>query len=213
MYLVAKWNIVKPEWICYEIHIYGIQIFYSSLIVLVRYASSDLHLFWLAPFSSKSFPIIFFFQVLSNFLFLSRQPMSLDILLYMTNFYLPSVINNFYFPLFQGLWFNRDSHLWMLPHMTDDLLNLLLKNSISSVQQLLVLPKQHLQSVVGSSTASWLYQVGVNIFFWVSCMYLLLLTSDLLDVKCKISLSAVPFGLKHDLCNIFILIIIVYTCW
>lgn len=71
---------------------------------------------------------------------------------------------------YQGLWFNRDSHLWMLPHMTDDLLNLLLKNSISTVQQLLFLPKQNLQSVVGSSTASRLYQVGVNMFSWVSCM-------------------------------------------
>lgn len=58
----------------------------------------------------------------------------------------------------QGLWFNRDSHLWMLPHMTDDLLNLLLKNSISTVQQLLVLSKNNLQSLVGSSTASRLYQ-------------------------------------------------------
>ncbi|XP_074372527.1 DExH-box ATP-dependent RNA helicase DExH14 isoform X1 [Apium graveolens] len=58
----------------------------------------------------------------------------------------------------QGLWFNRDSHLWMLPHMTDDLLNLLLKNSISTVQQLLVLSKNNLQSLVGSLTASRLYQ-------------------------------------------------------
>lgn len=53
----------------------------------------------------------------------------------------------------------------MLPHMTDDLLNLLLKNSISTVQQLLVLSKNNLQSLVGSSTASWLYQVGMNFYF------------------------------------------------
>ncbi|KAK1375927.1 DExH-box ATP-dependent RNA helicase DExH14 [Heracleum sosnowskyi] len=57
----------------------------------------------------------------------------------------------------QGLWFNRDSQLWMLPHMTDDLLHLLLKNSISTVQQLLVLSKNNMQSLVGSSNASRLY--------------------------------------------------------
>ncbi|KAK1273205.1 hypothetical protein QJS04_geneDACA008017 [Acorus gramineus] len=41
----------------------------------------------------------------------------------------------------QGLWFERDSPLWMLPCMTDDLLSFLNKEGISNVQQLLVLHK------------------------------------------------------------------------
>uniref|UniRef100_A0A5B7ARQ6 RNA helicase n=1 Tax=Davidia involucrata TaxID=16924 RepID=A0A5B7ARQ6_DAVIN len=60
--------------------------------------------------------------------------------------------------LMQGLWFDKDSALWMLPCMTDDLVGLLSKRGISNVQQLLNLPKATLQAVVGSSTAPRLYQ-------------------------------------------------------
>ncbi|CAK9163517.1 unnamed protein product [Ilex paraguariensis] len=59
---------------------------------------------------------------------------------------------------FQGLWFNRDSPMWMLPCMTGDLMSSLQKRGISAIQQLLDLPEVNLQSVVGSSTASRLYQ-------------------------------------------------------
>lgn len=72
---------------------------------------------------------------------------------------------------YQGLWFDRDSHLWMLPHMTDDLISLLHKSGISNLQQLLVLSKQNLQSVVGNSNASRLYQVRVNLVFLVFFVY------------------------------------------
>lgn len=58
----------------------------------------------------------------------------------------------------QGLWFERDSPLWMLPCMTNDLNSLLLKKGISNVKQLLDIPKVTLQSLVGSSTVSRLYQ-------------------------------------------------------
>ncbi|KAA8541028.1 hypothetical protein F0562_024834 [Nyssa sinensis] len=58
----------------------------------------------------------------------------------------------------QGLWFDKDSALWMLPCMTNDLAGLLSKRGISNVQQLLNLPKETLQAVIGSSTASRLYQ-------------------------------------------------------
>ncbi|KAK3015087.1 hypothetical protein RJ639_006649 [Escallonia herrerae] len=58
----------------------------------------------------------------------------------------------------QGLWIDRDSPLWMLPSMTDELHTILVKNRISNVQQLLDLPKVTLQSVTGSSIASRLYQ-------------------------------------------------------
>ncbi|XP_059642764.1 DExH-box ATP-dependent RNA helicase DExH14 isoform X2 [Cornus florida] len=58
----------------------------------------------------------------------------------------------------QGLWFAKDSALWMLPCMTDDLVDSLTKRRSQNVQQLLDLPKATLQAVLGSSTASRLYQ-------------------------------------------------------
>ncbi|KAG6635576.1 hypothetical protein CIPAW_11G052300 [Carya illinoinensis] len=58
----------------------------------------------------------------------------------------------------QGLWFDKDSSLWMLPSMSDDLASLLNKRGISKVQQLLDLPKATLQTTVGNFPASRLYQ-------------------------------------------------------
>ncbi|MCD7464619.1 activating signal cointegrator 1 complex subunit [Datura stramonium] len=58
----------------------------------------------------------------------------------------------------QGLWFDRDSPLWMLPCMTDDLLSSLHKRGISSIQQLLDCPSESLRAITGSSAASKLYQ-------------------------------------------------------
>ncbi|KAJ8643830.1 hypothetical protein MRB53_005578 [Persea americana] len=48
----------------------------------------------------------------------------------------------------QGLWFNRDSPLWMLPCMNNDLVSQLSKRGISNVQQLLNLPKAKLQMLL-----------------------------------------------------------------
>ncbi|XP_062168571.1 DExH-box ATP-dependent RNA helicase DExH14 [Alnus glutinosa] len=58
----------------------------------------------------------------------------------------------------QGLWFDKDSSLWMLPSMNDDLASLLNKKGIFTVQQLLDLPKANLQTVIGTFPASRLYQ-------------------------------------------------------
>lgn len=58
----------------------------------------------------------------------------------------------------QGLWFDKDSSLWMLPSMNDDLASLLNKKEIFTVHQLLDLPKATLQAVVGNFPASKLYQ-------------------------------------------------------
>ncbi|KAM7267618.1 hypothetical protein ACFE04_009784 [Oxalis oulophora] len=56
----------------------------------------------------------------------------------------------------QGLWL--DSSLWMLPCMNDDLADNLSKRAISSVQQLLDLPRHTLQSVIGNFPVSRMYQ-------------------------------------------------------
>ncbi|THG01808.1 hypothetical protein TEA_006154 [Camellia sinensis var. sinensis] len=58
----------------------------------------------------------------------------------------------------QGLWFDKDSSLWMLPSMTDDLVGILRRKGISNVQQLLDLPKSTLPACIGNSTASRFYQ-------------------------------------------------------
>ncbi|XP_031090606.1 DExH-box ATP-dependent RNA helicase DExH14 isoform X2 [Ipomoea triloba] len=58
----------------------------------------------------------------------------------------------------QGLWFSRDSPLWMLPCMTNDLYNSLSKRGVINVQQLLDLSSANLQSIVGNSVASKLHQ-------------------------------------------------------
>ncbi|XP_038724943.1 DExH-box ATP-dependent RNA helicase DExH14 isoform X2 [Tripterygium wilfordii] len=60
--------------------------------------------------------------------------------------------------IMQGLWFDTDSSLWMLPCMNADLFELLNKQGISSVQQLLNLPKTTLQALIGDFPASRLYQ-------------------------------------------------------
>ncbi|KAL1337994.1 DExH-box ATP-dependent RNA helicase DExH14 [Arachis hypogaea] len=58
----------------------------------------------------------------------------------------------------QGLWFEKDSSLWMLPCMNADLMQSLSRSGISSVQELLDIPKASLQNVTGSFPASRLYQ-------------------------------------------------------
>lgn len=58
----------------------------------------------------------------------------------------------------QGLWFDEDSALWMLPCMSVDLLAFLRKRGISSVGQLFDLPKSTLQGIIGSFPVSRLYQ-------------------------------------------------------
>ncbi|KAJ0104588.1 hypothetical protein Patl1_18876 [Pistacia atlantica] len=59
----------------------------------------------------------------------------------------------------QGLWFDQDSALRMLPCMNDDLMGLLRKRGISSVQQLLDIPKATLQTMIGNFPVSRLYQL------------------------------------------------------
>ncbi|KAH9722141.1 DExH-box ATP-dependent RNA helicase DExH14 [Citrus sinensis] len=46
----------------------------------------------------------------------------------------------------QGLWFEQDSALWMFPCMNNDLLGTLRARGISTVQQLLDIPKENLQT-------------------------------------------------------------------
>ncbi|XP_010258071.1 PREDICTED: DExH-box ATP-dependent RNA helicase DExH14 isoform X2 [Nelumbo nucifera] len=58
----------------------------------------------------------------------------------------------------QGLWRNRDSSLWMLPCMNSDLVSSLGKRGISSVLQLLSLPRATLQALVKDLPAPQLYQ-------------------------------------------------------
>ncbi|TYG41947.1 hypothetical protein ES288_D12G217100v1 [Gossypium darwinii] len=58
----------------------------------------------------------------------------------------------------QGLWFDQDSALWMLPCMNNELAGSLCKRGISTIQQLLDLPKATLQTVIGNFPASKLYQ-------------------------------------------------------
>ncbi|KAI3929942.1 hypothetical protein MKW98_004096 [Papaver atlanticum] len=58
----------------------------------------------------------------------------------------------------QGMWFERDSSLLMLPSMNSELVSLLGKRGISNVQQLLSLPKATLQSLIENFPVSQLYQ-------------------------------------------------------
>ncbi|VFQ81224.1 unnamed protein product [Cuscuta campestris] len=58
----------------------------------------------------------------------------------------------------QGLWFDRDSPLWMLPSMTDELCNSLAKHGVINIQQLFDLSPATLQSVAGNSVVSKLHQ-------------------------------------------------------
>lgn len=58
----------------------------------------------------------------------------------------------------QGLWFDKDSALKMLPCMSEDLTSTLGRRGISKVQQLLDLPRATLQNLLGSFPVSSLYQ-------------------------------------------------------
>ncbi|QCE13990.1 P-loop containing nucleoside triphosphate hydrolase [Vigna unguiculata] len=58
----------------------------------------------------------------------------------------------------QGLWFDKDSSLWMLPCMNTDLISSLSQRGISSVQELLEIPKTALQTVTANFPASRLHQ-------------------------------------------------------
>ncbi|GJW71212.1 DExH-box ATP-dependent RNA helicase DExH14 [Tanacetum coccineum] len=53
----------------------------------------------------------------------------------------------------QGMWFERDSPLWMLPCMTEDLLGSLQNGGISNIQQLLDFPRMNLQSRFGNAAS------------------------------------------------------------
>ncbi|KAL5077954.1 hypothetical protein RYX36_016938 [Vicia faba] len=58
----------------------------------------------------------------------------------------------------QGLWFDKDSSLWMLPCMNGDLVTSLSKRGIYSIQELLDIPRAALQTVTENFPASKLYQ-------------------------------------------------------
>ncbi|KAL0421948.1 UNVERIFIED_CONTAM: DExH-box ATP-dependent RNA helicase DExH14 [Sesamum latifolium] len=58
----------------------------------------------------------------------------------------------------QGLWFDKDSPLWMLPSMTDELVTTLSQRGVLNVQQLLDLPPTTLQALTRSSTGSRLHE-------------------------------------------------------
>ncbi|KAF9667696.1 hypothetical protein SADUNF_Sadunf15G0050500 [Salix dunnii] len=63
----------------------------------------------------------------------------------------------------QGIWFDKDSSLQMLPCMNEDLLQSLRKRGISTVQQLLDLPGATLQTMIGNFPASRFYQKVVHV--------------------------------------------------
>ncbi|KAL0384901.1 UNVERIFIED_CONTAM: DExH-box ATP-dependent RNA helicase DExH14, partial [Sesamum radiatum] len=58
----------------------------------------------------------------------------------------------------QGLWFDKDSPLLMLPSMTDELVTTLSQRGVLNVQQLLDLPPTTFQALTRSSTASRLHE-------------------------------------------------------
>ncbi|KAL0364719.1 UNVERIFIED_CONTAM: DExH-box ATP-dependent RNA helicase DExH14 [Sesamum angustifolium] len=60
--------------------------------------------------------------------------------------------------IMQGLWFDEDSPLWMLPSMTDELVTTLSQRGVLNIQQLLDLPPTTLQALTRSSTASRLHE-------------------------------------------------------
>ncbi|KAL0357444.1 UNVERIFIED_CONTAM: DExH-box ATP-dependent RNA helicase DExH14 [Sesamum calycinum] len=60
--------------------------------------------------------------------------------------------------IMQGLWFDKDSPLWMLPSMTDELVTTLSQRGVLNIQQLLDLPPTTLQALARSSTASRLHE-------------------------------------------------------
>lgn len=61
---------------------------------------------------------------------------------------------------FQGLWYEKDSSLWMLLCMSDDLLSFLNRNGVFAVQELLNLPSRKLRVLLQQITSSELYQVS-----------------------------------------------------
>ena len=83
---------------------------------------------------------------------------------------------------FQGLWFDEDSSFWMLPSMNVDLASSLNKRGISTVQQLLDLPKATFQTVIGNSPASRLNQVWSAPLKWFK--FLILLTTFVFATTC-----------------------------
>ncbi|GAB4846226.1 activating signal cointegrator 1 complex subunit [Ancistrocladus abbreviatus] len=58
----------------------------------------------------------------------------------------------------QGLWYDKDSALQMLPCMNVDIVSKFRKIGVSNVQQLLDLPRLTLQNSVGNNAVSMLYQ-------------------------------------------------------
>ncbi|KAL3528461.1 hypothetical protein ACH5RR_007783 [Cinchona calisaya] len=58
----------------------------------------------------------------------------------------------------QGLWCDKDSSIWMLPCMTDDLVNALNRRGITKIQQLLDISSTALHTITDNSTASRLHQ-------------------------------------------------------
>ncbi|KAK4804036.1 hypothetical protein SAY86_003853 [Trapa natans] len=60
--------------------------------------------------------------------------------------------------IMQGLWYDKDSSLWMLPSMSTDREESLRRRGIITLPRLLGVPKETLQSIVGHSAAARLYQ-------------------------------------------------------
>ncbi|CAN6285195.1 unnamed protein product [Urochloa humidicola] len=60
--------------------------------------------------------------------------------------------------IIQGLWFERDSSLWMLPSMNDDILGHFRSRGVSSVPVLLDLSREELHRLLQPFSASELYQ-------------------------------------------------------
>ncbi|OWM65237.1 hypothetical protein CDL15_Pgr008827 [Punica granatum] len=60
--------------------------------------------------------------------------------------------------IMQGLWCDKGSSLWMLPSMNVEIEDALRRRGLTTLQQLLRVPKDTLQSIIGNSTAQRLFQ-------------------------------------------------------
>lgn len=64
-----------------------------------------------------------------------------------------------YIYIFQGIWFERDSPLWMLPSMNSDLLSQLNKSGIFTVPEMFNQSYENLQRLLRPHQLSDLYKV------------------------------------------------------
>ncbi|KAJ0973939.1 hypothetical protein J5N97_015904 [Dioscorea zingiberensis] len=72
----------------------------------------------------------------------------------------------------EGMWYEKDSSLWMLPSMNDDCLSYLNKLGFLTLQDLLDVTDMKLQRLLQQSPASELYKVKDEAWWTTTCMEL-----------------------------------------